>query len=196
MRSERVLVPVGEDALMDAFEDLTARLLWREGYWTRQSYKVDLTKEDKVALGKYSMPRPEIDIVAFRPSTNTVAWVECKSYLDSTGVHIGAFDGTKPNFAKRFRMFNDAAYWDLVTQRFVEQLRRDGLVPATPAPAVEYWLVAGRIAGGCHESVPAHFAANGWTLRDRTWIRTSLQAIAKEGYEDDVVTMAAKLLGD
>jgi hypothetical protein len=179
---------------MDAFEDLTARLLWREGYWTRQSYKVDITKADKVALGKYSMPRPEIDIVAYRPASNTIAWVECKSYLDSTGVHISAFDGTNPNFARRFRLFTDPMFRSVVTERLVEQLVAAGLI--RPGPVVEYWLVAGRIAGACQETVPAHFAANGWTLRDRSWIRAGLQSISKEGYEDDVVTMAAKLLAD
>lgn len=181
---------------MDAFEDLTARLLWREGYWTRQSYKVDITKADKVVLGKYSMPRPEIDIVAYRPATNAVGWVECKSYLDSTGVHIGAFDGSNATLAKRFRMFNDDAFRELVTERLVGQLILAGLVQAEPPPKVEYWLVAGRIAGGCQESVPAYFAERGWILRDRAWIKASLQAISTEGYEDDVVTMAAKLLAD
>lgn len=179
---------------MDAFEDLTARLLWREGYWTRQSYKVNITKVDKAEIGLPSMPRPEIDIVAYRPATNTVAWVECKSYLDSTGVHISAFDGTNGKFAKRFRVFTNPTFRSVVSQRLLEQLLADGLI--RPKAKLHYWLVAGRIAGGCQESVPAHFAANGWTLRDRAWIRTSLQAIAKEGYEDDVVTMAAKLFGD
>ncbi|MCU1372362.1 MAG: hypothetical protein JWO77_3556 [Ilumatobacteraceae bacterium] len=179
---------------MDAFEDLTARLLWREGYWTRQSYKVDITKADKASLANPYMPRPEIDIVGYRPATDTVVWVECKSYLDSDGVHISAFDGTNEKFAKRFRVFTNPTFRSVVSERLLEQLLEDGLI--RPTAKLRYWLVAGRIAGACQESVPAHFAANGWTLRDRAWIRTSLQAIAKEGYEDDVVTMAAKMLGD
>lgn len=56
--------------------------------------------------------------------------------------------------------------------------------------------MAGRIAGACQQSVPAHFSSNGWTLKDRAWIKAGLQAISKEGYEDDVVTMAAKLLAN
>lgn len=81
---------------MDAFEDLVARLLRREGYWTRQNYMVNIAKTDKVAIGLPSMPRPEVDIIAYQAVTNTVVWVECKSYLDSTGVHIAAFPPTSP----------------------------------------------------------------------------------------------------
>lgn len=179
---------------MDAFEDLTERLLWREGCWTRKNFKVTITKADKVAIGLPSMPRPEVDVVAFSPERNVVAWVECKSYLDSTGVQISAFNGANPKFAKRFRVFTDSTFRHIVTERLVEQLLSLGLI--TEQPEVEYWLVAGRIAPGSRAAVQAHFDQAGWVLRDRDWIRAGLQAMAKEGYEDDVVSMAAKLLND
>lgn len=177
---------------MDAFEDLVARLVRREGYWTRQNYMVNISKADKVAIGLPSMPRPEVDIVAYRPATNTVVWVECKSYLDSHGVQMAAFDGSNSKFAKRFRIFTNQTFREIVTGRLVEQLIEEGC--ALSGASVEHWLVAGKIAHKSATPVADHFAANGWRLIDREWIRASLQAVSKEGYEDDVVTMAAKLL--
>lgn len=180
---------------MDAFEDLVARLLRREGYWTRQNYRVNITKPDKASLGRPSLPRPELDILAYRVGDNRLALVECKSYLDSGGVHIDAFNNKNEVFKRRFKMFTDPALRELVTARLVEQVVAEGLT--LPDPTVEYWLVAGKIAKGSLDAVTTHFASQvptPWVLKGREWIRTGLLAMAGEGYEDDVVTMAAKLL--
>ena len=179
---------------MDAFEDLIARLLRREHQWTRQNYKVGLTKAEKVAIGLPSMPRPDIDILAFQPMTNSVLWVECKSYLDSRGVHYSAFDGSNATLARRFRIFTDDNYREIVTAALLRQLVHDQLV--RPDPTIGYCLVAGRIASNQGPSLRSHFDAHGWEIRDRYWIRKTLHQLAGDGYEDDVVTMAAKLLTD
>ena len=179
---------------MDAFEDLVARLLRREHYWTRQNYKVELTKAEKVAIGLPSMPRPDIDILAYQPGRNRVLWVECKSYLDSGGVHMSAFDGSNTKFARRFRVFTDGTYRDVVTAALKWQLVEQGLT--LPEPNVDYWLIAGKIASHQDGPLRAHFEVNGWQLRDRSWIRETLGKLSGDGYEDEVVTMVAKLLGD
>ena len=36
---------------MDAFEQVVASILQRKGYWTQTSVKVELTKEEKRAIG-------------------------------------------------------------------------------------------------------------------------------------------------
>jgi hypothetical protein len=73
---------------MDAFENLMGLLLRREGHWTASSVKVDLTKDQKRAVSRPSSPRWEIDLVAYRGSTNELLAVECKSFLDSPGVEF------------------------------------------------------------------------------------------------------------
>ena len=42
---------------MDYFESIVKTLLENEGYWTRQSYKVNVTKEEKRQIGKHTIPR-------------------------------------------------------------------------------------------------------------------------------------------
>lgn len=73
---------------MGAFEQVVSEMLWRDGFWVQTSVKVDLKKEDKKRVGKPTMPRPELDIVAYKGSDNSLYVVECKSYLNSRGVHL------------------------------------------------------------------------------------------------------------
>ena len=108
---------------MDAFESIVAKLLWEGGYWTTVGYKVNLSKEQKVQLGKHSMPRPEIDIVAYRARDNHLLWVECKSYLDSTGVRITALTGEDEVNSPHYKVFTWPAYRELVTSVLIKKWR-------------------------------------------------------------------------
>ncbi len=71
---------------MDYFENLVKRLLESEGYRVKQSVKVNLTKSEKKELGKPGIPRPEIDLIGYKPLENKLLILEVKSYLDSSGV--------------------------------------------------------------------------------------------------------------
>ena len=51
---------------MHAFEELIAEILEANGYWVRHSFKVALTREDKLRIGRPSSPRWVIDILAYR----------------------------------------------------------------------------------------------------------------------------------
>lgn len=92
---------------MDAFEQVVSEILWMDGYWVRTSVKVDLTKEEKVSIGRPSSPRWELDIVAYSGRDNMLRVVECKSYLDSRGVALKAFDGTDAKSAERYKLFSN-----------------------------------------------------------------------------------------
>jgi hypothetical protein len=41
---------------MEHFEGIVRTLLEHEGYWVRSSFKVDVTKDKKRAIGKHSKP--------------------------------------------------------------------------------------------------------------------------------------------
>ena len=57
---------------MDSFEQVVSEILWMDGYWVRTSVKVDLTKEEKVQIGRPSSPRWELDIVAYSGRNNSL----------------------------------------------------------------------------------------------------------------------------
>lgn len=87
---------------MDAFEALISMLLRHEGYWTQPSFKVELTKEQKREIGLPSAPRWELDLIAYKGATNELLVVECKSFLDSTGV---VFRNGQFEPPKRYKLF-------------------------------------------------------------------------------------------
>jgi hypothetical protein len=133
-----------QDLRVDAFEQLAADLFWAEGYWVRNSVKVELTRADKHAIGKPSSPRWEIDLVAYKPFTNELLALECKSYLDSGGVHAAHFlEGSK--YAHRYKLFHDAKLRRVVLSRLKQQFVDAGL--CQDDAVVQLGLVHGHSTG-------------------------------------------------
>ena len=178
--------------MMDSFEQIVAKILDHQGYWTKIDYKVALTKEEKRQLNNPSIPRPEIDIVAFRPRENSLLWVECKSYLDSPGVRYIAFSGKGNVHSKRFKIFNNDEMRELIADRLVAQLLDEGLLHSKPK--LKFCLVAGNIVNkNDRKKLHALFEQNGWLLYDEYWVKNGLLELAKTGYDNDVAVLTAKL---
>src|SRR4051812_41328947 len=105
---------------MDAFEQVVAEILWTQGYWVRTSVKVNLTKAEKIHIDRSSSPRWELDVVAYCARTNVINVVECKSYLDSPGVHVAGFTpGSK--LSTRFKLFNDGKLRETIFARLAAE---------------------------------------------------------------------------
>ncbi|MBI3881716.1 MAG: hypothetical protein HY301_16830 [Verrucomicrobia bacterium] len=167
-------------------------MLELEGYWIKPSFKVELTNEDKVAIGRPSCPRWELDLVAYKGATNSIRVVECKSYLDSKGVSFADFDAGGPN-AERYKLFNEEVLRNVVFGRLATQLTEAGL--CAPSPSIELCLAAGRIANEYDlQNLKSLFAQKGWQLLDAEWLRTTLNRVAEGGYQDHVAAIVAKLL--
>jgi hypothetical protein len=174
---------------MHAFEQLGASLLTRTGYWVYPSFKVELTKEDKVAIGKPSSPRWELDLLAYKPSENSLIVVECKAYLDSTGTTIHGFNNPRTD---RYKLFNDENLRKVVFFRMLKQLSECGLI--LQKPKVSLALMTAKIRKSDQSAVADHFDKNGWLLFDAKWIRQQLQILSEGSYENDVASVVAKLL--
>ena len=178
---------------MDAFESLIAKILEREGYWTRIGLKIELTKEEKREIGRPSSPRWELDVLAYRPEPPELLVVECKSYLDSRGVCAAAFHDPHDQSAARYKLFTEPHTKDVVFKRLVRQLSERHLVPES-CP-VTLCLAAGNIATDRdRETLTSTFAERGWKLFDPRWIRERIEAMAKDGYHNDATMIAAKIL--
>jgi hypothetical protein len=173
---------------MQAFEMLVAEILEAEGYWVRRSFKIGLTKEEKVLIGRPSSPRWEIDLVAFKPS-HTVLAVECKSFLDSPGVTLSDVQGGR--YATRYKLFTEPTLRKVVLEALARDLVQRGL--CIEHPEVRLALAAGKVRGVAQE-LRDHFDQQGWILFDREWLVQKLRALADGGYENSPALMAAKLL--
>jgi hypothetical protein len=188
---------------MDAFEEIVTGLFRQNGFWTWNSYKVDLSLDDKRKLGKRTIPRPEIDILAYTPrgtspgslisaEENTLLWVECKSFLDSQGVTADAFKNKDSDAARRYKIFTDDEYREVVSERLKEQVNQSGLV--LPEVKLCYCLVAGKIDRNSHRELSDIFNKRGWLLYDADWLSTGLEKLSQSNYENDIATVVSKLL--
>ena len=178
---------------MDAFETLIARLLDREGNWTRVGFKVELTKEEKRAIGRHSSPRWELDVIAFRTKPQRLLVVECKSYLDSRGVTFESFRPHADPKQDRFKLFNEPKTREVVFDRLRRQLAEKGLV-SEDCP-VSLGLAVGKFATEKDRVLVAeHFGEQAWALFEPTWVKDGLEHMAKGGYDNDPAVIAAKVL--
>ena len=178
---------------MDAFESVIATILEHRGYWVRSSFKVDLSKAEKVQLGKPSLPRPELDLVAYKGHGNVIRVVECKSYLDSAGVSIAAFDGTNDKFAERFKLLLRDDWREVVERRLVQQLCETGLTERRPS--VLWCLAAGKVKSAADEvALNEWFSRRGWEFWGPNWVADGVRALANGSYENDVATIVSKLI--
>ena len=123
---------------MDAFESVVSEILWRDGYWVQNAVKVELTKEEKVEIGRPSSPRWELDVVGYSGKRNELLVVECKSYLDSPGVAHKAFDGSDQRAANRYKLFNEETLRRVVLNRLSLQMCESGLVSKNPKTCLLY----------------------------------------------------------
>ena len=175
---------------MDAFEKVVEQILRRNGYWTATSFKVDLTREDKTAINRPSSPRWEIDVLAYKAEGNEVLAIECKSFLDSTGVQFcdGCFQPTET-----YKLFTDDKLRGVVLNRLAEQLVAKGSCAVRPRPVL--CLAAGKVARRTDRDAMARcFEQNGWRLLDDRWIRSELRKTADADYENEIAFVVSKIL--
>jgi len=178
---------------MDAFESVVSEILWRDGYWVQNAVKVELTKEEKVEIGRPSSPRWELDVVGYSGKRNELLVVECKSYLDSPGVAHKAFDGSDQRAANRYKLFNEETLRRVVLNRLSLQMCESGLVSKNPKTTLA--LVCGKIVSEQdRQLLRAHFEERGWLLWDDVWLREKLKLMSEGGYENSPVAVVSKLL--
>jgi hypothetical protein len=176
---------------MDSFEQVIASILERNGFWTRTSVKVDLTPEDKQAIGRTSSPRWELDVVAYQGRKNLLRVIECKSYLDSYGVRAATFAGKNQKDETHYKLFFDDNLRKVVLERLVAQLVKQGFCRANPK--VKFGLAAGKVYGEI-PGLQRHFDERDWLLWTPQKISSELKALKDSKYENSVAAVVAKLI--
>jgi len=178
---------------MDNFEALVRLLLEQEGYWTRQSQKVNLSKEEKIEIGKPSIPRPEIDVIGYNPASNTVIAMEVKSYFDSPGVPCSELEkGPFQQPEGKYKLFTSPTYRKIVFSRLRSDLGRQGL--ADDNTTIKLGLAAGKVMKDRQNELKEVGERNGWVIWTPKMIASKTRALAEIGYENDPFVVTAKLL--
>ncbi|QDL55650.1 hypothetical protein [Rhodoferax aquaticus] len=177
---------------MDHFEGIVGMLLEAEGYWVRRSFKVNVTPEEKRAIGKHSIPRPEIDLLALHFQRNEVIALEAKSYFDSPGVKFADLMEVHEVPEGRYKLFTTERYRNIVFERLRQDLTAHGM--ANLQTRIYLGLAAGNVYQGQEEAVRAPMDTKGWLFWSPTDIKNKVQAQAKRGYENDAAVITAKIL--
>ena len=177
---------------MDAFEQLVAELLWDEGHWVQTSVKVRLTPEDKAAIERKSCPAWELDVVSYQGKTNTLFVLECKSFLDSTGVTFKELQPGEGKSDGKYKLFCEAGLREVVFARLARQSVEAGL--CQEGVNVRLGIAVGKFKNGDEPKIRALFESQGWTLYGPDWLRERLGRLSGRSYQNQVSSVVAKLL--
>jgi hypothetical protein len=177
---------------MDAFEQLVAEILWDEGYWVQTSVKVRLTPAEKAAIGRPSAPAWELDVVGYRGATNTLIVIECKSFLDSTGVTFDELQPADGTSKGRYKLFCEPNLRKIILGRLAHQCADAGLCQPGVNPILG--MAVGKFKKGHAERIRSLFTTQGWTLFDPDWLREKLKRLSTRSYQNQVSSVVAKLL--
>ena len=176
----------------DSFEHIVRTLLEQDGYWVRQSFKVDLTTSEKALVGKPTMPRPEIDLLALDFQRNRVILVEVKSYLDSPGVSLADVKQIHEVPQGRYKLFTCKAYEQVVISRVHSMLVAEGMADANTT--FRLGLVFGRIAGKDAAAIASLARSRKWFFWSSRQVKRRLTAQSLRKYENDAAIISAKVL--
>lgn len=176
---------------MDSFEGLVRLVAEDLGYWTRQSHKVNLSKEEKRDVGKPSIPRPEIDLLLFDATKKEVIALEVKSFLDSPGVPPGALVEKYEVPKGNYKLFTSDNYRRIVFQRLSMDLVGQGLIESETE--VRLGLAAGKIKRNEEREVRELCESNGWFFLGPTQIKNAVRSWSGKGYENSPYLITAKI---
>lgn len=177
---------------MDHFENIISTLLEAEGYWVRKSFKVNVTKEEKRQIGKHSIPRPEIDLLALHYSRNEVLVLEAKSFLDSPGVKLAQLQEVHEEPEGRYKLFTSQRYRSVVLSRLLQDLIVCGMANADTK--ISLGLAAGKVYQGQSGPIREFMEKKKWLFWSPEDIKQKVTALAERGYENDPAIITAKIL--
>lgn len=158
----------------------------------RQSFKVNLTKEEKRQIGKPSIPRPEIDLLALHFARNEVLAFEANSFLDSPSVRLANLRECHDVPEGRYKLFTCEPYRTIVFTRLLADLVSCGM--AGPQAKVSFGLAAGRVYQGPCNAIREFLNQKNWLFWSPQDVKSKVTALAKQDYENDATIITAKIL--
>lgn len=202
---------------MDSFEHIVSRIFAFQGYWVRPSAKVNLTTEDRMKIAESaferdknenpqvhasleshrkaarSLPRPEIDLLAYKPQEKIILAIECKSYINSIGVQAVGFQDKNHPDASRYKIFTRPIYREVVLERLRLDLLDDR--SANSEDTIKLCLAYGKVKSEeDRDYIYQCFNSNGWGVFDERYLREKLVKMADSDYSNEILDIATKIL--
>ena len=179
---------------MEAFESILMDALRQDGYWCVGNYRVAWPSLDhKVrAHASKSEPRVEIDVLAYRPTTDRLYVVECKSFQESGGADLG--EVLRPKKGRlRYKLFQIEERWAVVSGVLRDQLLKAGLIRQDTTIERGLAFSAIRQTKNVQQDAEA-IRAKGWWLIEPSWIAEQIEHALKSGYVNSEPLVLAKMM--
>ncbi|TAH40076.1 MAG: hypothetical protein EYC69_11740 [Bacteroidetes bacterium] len=151
-----------------------------------------MSSEEKRLINKPSTPRPEIDIVAYDVNWDTVYLLEVKSYLDSPGVPYDEVAIEQKEQSGRYKLLTAKNYRNVLSASLKGHWLQQGLMGNKTK--ISFGLIAGKIYRGREQEMFEYFKKQGWLFWGPSIIRDKVMLLGGKGYENNAVTIAAKIL--
>lgn len=151
-----------------------------------------MTKEEKRQVGKYSIPRPEIDLLGLHFSRNEARALEAKSFLDSPGVKLAQLQEEHEVPEGHYKLFTSKRYRSIVLSRLLQDFVACGM--ARPDTKISLGLAAGKVYQGQSGPIREFMEKNKWLLGSPEDIKHKVTVLAERGYENDPAIITAKIL--
>lgn len=177
---------------MDYFESICKTLLEKEGYWVKQSYKIELTREDKIKLNSPSLPRLEIDLIAFNYKKNELLVLEVKSFFDSGGVMLRDLQKEHLYPEGRYKLVTCQNYREIVERQIKKVLFDTGLVPENIQ--TKFGLIFGNVRVADDAGIRHFCTENNWFYWSPQDVQEKVLNLASNKYENDPCVITAKIL--
>jgi hypothetical protein len=177
---------------MDHFETIVCDLLEMNGYWVQRSFKVELTKEEKRKIGRPTIPRPELDILAYKRKTEELLVLEAKSFLDSLGVSLDSLIESHEKPKGQYKLFTCQKYQDVVLERLRSELIFCGLI--SKRTKIRLGLAAGKVHRRETKQLREYMDLKGWYFLSPEDIQEQVTQFSKRGYENNPAIITAKIL--
>lgn len=176
---------------MNQFEEISRYLLEAEGFWVQTGIKVEITPEQKRFLGKPTMPRPEVDIVAYKRSEDTLYLIEAKTYLNSKGV---VYDNiVKRDFTwDKYKILTYSDFQDIVGGELKADLIKKGLIHSKTK--VRYGLIAAKLYKPKENDFYGLAKERNWFFWGPDEVKSRLSRLINLGYEDNPYSIVAKII--
>lgn len=158
----------------------------------RRSFKVDLKPEEKREIGKPSIPRPEIDLLALHFSKNEVIAFEAKSLFDSPGVRYTELLEEHDIPKGLYKLFTSERYRSIVLRRLLQNLVDAGM--ANSQTKILLGLAAENVYQNQSKPIREFMKKNNWRFWSPEDIKHKVEALAKRRYENDPAIITAKIL--
>jgi hypothetical protein len=160
----------------------------------RLQNKLGDERQKNVGKQKKNMPRPEIDLLAFKSKEDLIIAFEAKSYLNSPGVSRKDLAASHETTEGRYKIFTCKNYRDIVIKQLKKDLIDKGM--ATKSTKIKLGLLAAKVKGGEDESTKLadYMRKHHWEFWEPATVKEKLEALADLDYENDVAVVASKIL--